>query len=77
MYKGIFFTVIAHKYKNVIMIFDVQLPSVINMFDTCVVQVKTSQDLNHKLKEDLLHSRREYNRIHRCITFNIFFCIIS
>uniref|UniRef100_A0A674P0R5 Coiled-coil domain containing 30 n=1 Tax=Takifugu rubripes TaxID=31033 RepID=A0A674P0R5_TAKRU len=27
-------------------------------------EVKTSQELNHKLKEDLLHSRREYNRIH-------------
>lgn len=27
--------------------------------------MKSSQELNHKLKEDLLHSRREYNRIHR------------
>lgn len=47
------------------------------MSDMCVMQVKTSHDLNHKLKEDLLHSRREYNRIHRCIAFNIFFCVIS
>lgn len=29
------------------------------------MQMKTSQELNHKLKEDLLRSRREYNRIHR------------
>lgn len=29
------------------------------------VQMKTSQELNHKLKEELLRSRREYNRIHR------------
>lgn len=41
------------------------------------MQVKSSQDLNHKLKEDLLHSGREYNRIHRCVTFSIFSCAIS
>lgn len=49
----------------------------ISTSDPCVVQVKTSQDLNHKLKEDLLHSRREYNRIHRCVTFSVFSGVLS